>query len=48
MKTNRPTTTLPTPLSSPVDILLADIAIRVQLSRSDYDIKDTETIMTTM
>lgn len=37
MKTNRPTTTLPTPLSSPVDILLADIAIRVQLSRSDYE-----------
>ena len=25
------------PLSSPVDILLADVAIRIQLSQSDYD-----------
>ena len=27
----------PTPISSPVDILLADVAIRIQLSRTDYD-----------
>ena len=26
-----------TPLSSPVDILLADVAIRIQLSQTDYD-----------
>ena len=37
MRTNRPTTTVPTPLSSPVDVLLADVAIRIQLSRSDHD-----------
>ena len=27
----------PNPLSSPVDILLADVAIRIQLSQTDYD-----------
>ena len=36
MKTNRPTTTLPAQLSVPVDVLLADVAIRIQLNRSDY------------
>ena len=32
------------PLTSPVDILLADVAIRIQLSRTDHDRADTEPV----